>query len=328
MSEVRIVSLGGGTGQGKLVKGLRALPDVTITAVCGVSDSGGSSAKLAAAYNVSNATGDWSRCALALSPIPGVAELLEWRFGSPVIEDAAVNLRAHSAKNLLFAALQSQLGLMGAVQAMSGFLQIAPHRVLPVAVENTDLGATLEGGSIKIVGETLIDTLASNPLWKSERHALEDVFLEPPISAQPLVLEALATAGLIVLSPGDLFTSLLPILLVGGIAEAINQSNAKVVLVPNLMTKPGETDRFSLTDVLGWVERYLRCPVDYALCNNAPIPPEILERYKVELKSEMIPNGAAKDGRLVYADLLDLTDGVVRHHSDKLASAIAEILAH
>lgn len=326
MSEVRIVSLGGGTGQARLLKGLKTLESVVITAICGVSDSGGSTAKLAEAYHVSNATGDWTKCALALSPIPQVAELLEWRFGSPVIEEPKVNLRGHSVKNLLFASLQRQLGLTGAVEAMSEFLQIGPHRVLPVALENADLGATLNGGSVRIVGETLIDTLATNPLWEANRHALEAVFLEPTISAQPGVLEAIARAEAVVLSPGDLFTSLLPILLVEGVSEAIRQSRARVILIPNLMTKAGETDKFTVTDVLEWVERYLGRAVDHVVCNSTPVPTEILERYKRELKSEMIPNGASVGRNLVYADLLDYEECMVRHHPQKLAAAIASLI--
>lgn len=320
---VRVVTLGGGTGQSVVLQGLRKLRNVEITAVCGMHDGGGSTYQLVRDYDLSRCTGDLTACLVALSGLEQIADALLTRFGLPVSREYMLNLKGHSGKNLLFAILEQQFGVVKAAEMMAELLQTGKHRVYPVSTRNATLVASFCNGEFTIRGEAVLDKMGQQShFYDPDQHVLDGISLEPSIPLLPQVKLVIEEADFIVLSPGDLFTSLLPLLLVRGMAAAIKKSKGKIILIPNLMTKRGETDFFTVSDVLGWVERYLPRPVDYIICNNAEIPERILKRYAKEEKSRMIPNGAQEKRKIYFANLVDLSRNRVRHHPDKLARAL------
>lgn len=323
----KIVTIGGGSGQSRLLAGLRTLGNVEITAICGMTDSGGSTARISRAYNLSNCIGDATKCMLGLCPYPLWREKLLWRFDYPNPQEYDLNFHNHSLKNLLFSGLEKQIGLLKALEWMSDFLQIAPHRVLPISEKNSTLTAKLSNGKYTVAGQTLIDTISRNPLWDPDLHSLDSLYLEPKISLYREAKTAIECADFIIFSPGDLFTSLIPNLLVAGVAKALRYAKGTLVYMPNLMTKPGETDKFGVHDMVEWAEKYIDRKIDLVICNNSKIPWHLARKYLKEKKSEPVINKKSIDREVLLVDLLDISENNIRHSSEKIAKVWADLLA-
>ncbi|WP_281267837.1 gluconeogenesis factor YvcK family protein [Sulfoacidibacillus thermotolerans] len=261
----RIVVIGGGTGQPVLLRGLKA-KDAEITAIVTVADDGGSSGRLRSDLYMPP-PGDIRNCLIALADTePLLAELLQYRF------DAGSELSGHSFGNLFLAAMTNITGdFETAVKETSRVLAVR-GRVLPAARRAITLAATFIDGS-RVVGESQI------PLAKKKIKEVE--LLPRHVEPLPEALEALAEADAIVIGPGSLYTSILPNLLVPGIADAIRRSPAKVIYVCNVMTQPGETDGFSASDHVQAIYDHIGPRFfDIIIVNSAPIPQSILEQYE------------------------------------------------
>lgn len=268
-----VVGIGGGTGLSVLLDGLRrcaassrgpAAP-LEISAIVSVADDGGSTGNLREHLGIP-AVGDLRNCIVALAQgEPLWSELFQYRFAG------GNGLHGHALGNLIVAALaQSTGGLNTAVDRLSRPLRMR-GRVLPVTERLVALCAELEGGEV-VAGESAIPGRGAR---------IRRVWLDP---ARPEpgggVLEALADADAIVLGPGSLYTSIVPNLLVAGVAEAIRDASALKILVCNLMTQPGETDGFDASDHLAVVEQYLgRFVVDVCLVHGPAPPPRVEERF-------------------------------------------------
>jgi uncharacterized cofD-like protein len=264
----RVVGIGGGTGLSVLLAGLGRLADrarddgdqpVDITAVVSVADDGGSTGKLRRHLGIP-AVGDLRNCVVALAQgEPLWSELFQHRF------TGGNGLAGHSLGNLIFAALiQRAGGLAAAVDQLAMPLAMR-GRVLPVTEEPVTLCAELEDGEI-LPGESRIPGSGKRIV------RLSMCPTAPPAAAG--VLEAIAAADVVVFGPGSLYTSVVPNLLVDGVAAAIRASGALTVYVCNLTTQPGETDGFDAVDHLRVLEQYLGAPaVDVCLVNRAaPLP--------------------------------------------------------
>lgn len=278
---IRIVTVGGGGGHAVLLDALREIPGISITAICTAFDTGGSTVKLTADYYRRNGLGGWlgdtTKCVAALCPDRALARALLHRFTSG-------SLAGHSVKNLLAAGLvdaannNPSIGLA----MLQSMCSIAPHQVWPVTWDRATLQVKM--GQVVVGGETYIDTAARNPFWDPKLHPIKRVWLSRKVVASPQALAAIVAANLIILAPGDLFTSVLPVLLVDEFADAISQHQAHLVLVLNLMTKIGETDDFCVGDFLHWIEGFAlnhQRVVNTIIANNSPIPDEIVNRYRV-----------------------------------------------
>src|SRR5579859_1676023 len=243
---LKVVALGGGTGMYTVLRGLREYTS-NITAVVSMSDNGGSSGRLRDEFG-SLPPGDVRRCLVALAGDDEamlLRQLFEYRF------DRGLGLNGHSFGNLLLTALSGILGSMDRAVDEAGRLLGICGRVLPVTLTNTTLCATLANG-FEICGETDIDIRKSH-----HSVPIAEVRLKPNATVNPPVLDAIAQADLIVMGPGDLYTSTIPNLLVGGVAEAIRQARGRRVYVCNVMTKRGETDNFSASEFIREIKRYL-----------------------------------------------------------------------
>jgi uncharacterized cofD-like protein len=319
----RIVALGGGTGLPLLLRGLRDILPARetatgglreqLTAIVTVADDGGSSGRLRQAYGVL-APGDIRNCLLALSEGQGtLAALFGYRF------NGRGDLTGHSLGNLILTALsQIEHQFERAVERAGDILAVR-GRVLPATSEAVGLVAEFDDGSW-VEGESRIATVGRR---------IRRVRLQPERApALRQALEALAAADCIVIGPGSLYTSLVPVLLVEGMGEAIARSRARVVLVMNLMTEPGETVGLTAQDHL----RVLRAHapslnVHDAIFNDAPVAEPLRQRYAAEGACPLAVDDADLGtlGCGVWTGDLLAAGDMVRHDPHKLARAVLEV---
>ena len=320
MNRKNIVVVGGGTGNHTTLSGLRAL-DCNLTAVVAMTDSGGSSGRLREELG-HLPPGDLRRCLMALAGDEAssglMRRLFDYRFS------AGDGLSGHNFGNLLLAALTEVTGDTVTAIEQAGRILGIKGAVLPVTLTKSTLCARLENG-LELVGESTIDSRRENL-----DVAIDYIYLDPKAYAYPPVLDAIRRADAIVLGPGDIYTSVLPNLLVEDVAEAITESPAVKIHVCNLMTKPNESAGFRTSNFLALLTEYLgtRQPLDFLLFNNTPISSRLISRYASEGQCP-VPLDEAESltmvGRIVQRPLL--APGVfVRHDPTALASAIMEIV--
>jgi uncharacterized cofD-like protein len=268
----RIVTIGGGTGLPAVLRGLR--PYVTsgestdLTAVVTVTDDGGSSGRLRRSMGLPP-PGDIRNCLVALSEEEELlAGLFQHRYG------ASNELEGHSVGNLILAALAEQTGcFLKAVELSSRVLRTA-GRILPATQANVGLEALLADGSA-IVGETSINRCGQ---------AIRRVVIRPADPAPtPGVLEAIAQADLVAIGPGSLHTSVLPNLLVSGVACALAETDAVVVLIANLVREQSEAVGLDLIEHVAVIEDHAGAPIlDAVLVHDGPLDPAVVARYRDE----------------------------------------------
>ena len=320
MDKKKIVVVGGGTGNHTTLSGLK-YEDCDLTAVVAMTDSGGSSGRLRAELG-QLPPGDIRQCLVALAPDDRssalMARLLDYRF------NAGSGLNGHSFGNLFLTALTEITGNTAtAIEEASRMLSIRAT-VLPVTLSKSTLVACLKDGS-NVVGEANIDQRSENL-----DVPIDYVYLEPKAYAYPPVLEAIETADAIIMGPGDIYTSILPNLLVEDVSEAIKSSNALKICLCNLMTKRGESDGFKASDFVNLIREYLgtTSPLDYLVVNSAPYPERLLQRYSSsgQYPVDVDLTECSKMVRNVVRESL-LSAGVyLRHDPHALASTIMGIL--
>lgn len=253
----RIVVIGGGTGLSVMLRGLKQKP-LDITAIVTVADDGGSSGILREELQIPP-PGDIRNVLTALADTePLLAEVLKYRFPN------GTGLAGHSLGNLILAAMTDITGdFVTGITELSRIFAVR-GRVLPAANQSIVLKAEMEDGSI-VVGES---TIPKSGL------AIRKVFLEPAdVEALPEAVQALREADAILIGPGSLYTSILPNLIVPKLAEAIIQSDAVKLFVCNVMTQPGETDNYSVSDHLTAIHAHIGHHLfDYVIVNDGEIP--------------------------------------------------------
>lgn len=312
----KVVVIGGGTGVYSALSGLREyLTD--LTAVVTMADDGGSTGVLREEFGILP-PGDIRRALLALSHSDNevLRELFSYRFKE------GGGLHGHNFGNLMLTALERITGSFeGAIAEISKILEVR-GRAVPVTLRKSRLFAELENGQV-VAGETNIDIPAHDGRLRISR-----VWLKPKAEINPSLRRILLSADAIVIGPGDLYTSIVPNLLVAGVPEAIRKSKAKKIYVANLMTKFGETGGFSAHDFVAVVERHLGAGVlDYVLVNTKRPQRDRLKKYALE-KAEFVEYDETlfKRGAVpIYADLLR-TKGFLRHDPQKLAKVIVSLL--
>ena len=303
----RIVAVGGGTGLSAILRGLKKIT-ANCCAIVTVTDDGGSSGRLIGERDDALPPGDIRNCLVALSPREGTMEsLFNYRFESPS------ELCGHCLGNLLLSGLADLEGDMAkAVRQISGLLNIR-GRVLPVTLDRVRLGAIVDDGAV-VMGETKI---------VGDCRAIGEVFLDPPdVCVNAEVLSAIAEADVILLGPGSLYSSIIPNLLVPGVIAALRQSRAPVYYVANIMTQPGETDGYSLSDHIAAITRLSPEPfLNGVIFNSQPVSAAMIEKYRAE-NSVPVENDlrAARRHRLqiISVPLLKET-AFVQHDGDALA---------
>lgn len=314
----QVVTLGGGSGQFVLLSALRDIDVLDPCAVVSMTDSGGSTGKLRDELGILP-PGDILKCLVALSPHRDIArKLLLTRFNQ------SQRLAGHNAGNMLLTMLGQYAGSFAeGVQAMAEILDVH-GRILPVTTDRATLVAELTNGE-RVFGERAIDVPRS-----TRREKIQSVYLVPHhsdnVSAYPPVLDAITNADAIIMGPGDLYTSLVPNLLVPGIKEAIADSSARLVFVCNIMTKFGETDGFCVEDFLDVVEHYCGRRIDILVCNDVRPSAPTLQRY-LDYHSALVSlrdrPALARRVKLLSHDLLEERGGVIRHSAPKLSELLS-----
>ena len=312
-NEVKVVVIGGGTGLSTMLRGLKQYTS-HITAIVTVGDDGGGSGKLREDLGMLP-PGDIRNCILALADTePLMEDLLLYRFTEG-------SLKGQCFGNLFLAAMAGiSENFEDAVQKMSSVLAVK-GKVLPVTLDDMKLVAELENGEI-IEGESKIPSEVIVRNTRIKKIAIK------PIDAKPLeeAIKAINNADVIIMGPGSLYTSIIPNLLVKGIPEAICKSPAKKVYISNVMTQPGETDGFKVSNHLKVLMDYgVAENIDYVIANNGIIPPDIKEKYAKE-NAELVvldyENISNLNVNVIEADLIKITKRYVKHNAEKLAELI------
>ncbi len=266
MKPSKLVVIGGGTGSFAVLSALRDhISD--ITALVNMADDGGSTGVLRDELGVLP-PGDVRQCLVALSEAPQeLRDLFNYRFDEG-------SLKGHSFGNLFLSAVQKQTDNFGeAVRMASDILRIK-GQVLPITLDNVRLAISWNDGTT-VHGEGRIDIMH----FVKEK-GLPMLHLQPKASLNPAAERAIAKADAIIIAPGDLYTSLGPLLIVEGVAEALLASNATKIYVSNLVEKPGQTSGFSVADHAAEIERFVGAPfIDYVLYNTGKPDPGLFEKY-------------------------------------------------
>lgn len=312
----KIVVIGGGTGVFTVLSGLKKYP-VDLSAIVTMADNGGSTRILREEFGILP-PGDIRRALVALAQSEKMlASLFNYRFKN------GRGLAGHNFGNLLITALERIKGDFEKAIDEAGKILNIKGEVIPVTLKNTNLYALLEDGKI-IEGEENIDVPKHNPCLK-----IKKVYLEPKARVNQRAKSAILKADFIVIGPGDLYTSIIPNLLVRGIPQAIKKSKAKKIYISNLMTKLGETNNFNGTDFIEGIEKYLgRNVLDYVIFNNKR--PLISRVAKYEKEGSVFVRCNKKDFKqkkykIIYGNFLR-DKGFIRHDPVKLAKIILQII--
>lgn len=308
----KVVVFGGGNGLSTLLSGLKEFP-VDITAIVSVSDDGKSTGRLREEFNIP-AMGDVRRVLISLSEVePIVEKLMNYRF------QTTSDLDGHTVGNLMLTALTNITGNMSDSIEVLGNVFNLKGKVLPLTEDNVVLMAHMKDGKT-IEGEHIITDYPSQ---------IQDLFYkeEPVIPTQ--VLEEISQADMIILSMGSLFTSVICNLISREVIQAIDESHAKILYVCNIMTQPGETDDFTVSDHVETLNRYLgKNKITDVIVNTGEITPEVIEKYAVEEQKDpvVIDYENLKDVHLIEDQLVKIINDQIHHDVMKLGLDIYSTL--
>ena len=321
-----VVTVGGGTGSFVVLSGLKNY-EIDLNAIITMMDSGGSTGKLRDQLGVLP-PGDLRQALVALSEASDIwRKLFTYRF-------EAGDLKGHNFGNIFLSAIEKITDSnQEAIDRAADILQTG-GRVIPITFDKCTLCAKYEDGSV-IEGESNID--------ENEKAGIriKNIFLKPPANINLEAKRALERANVLIFGPGDLYTSILPNLLVSGVRETLRYVKAKKVFVVNLMTKVGQTEGFKVSDFINEIEKYLgEGSLNYVVVNSKKPSDDLINRYKEVdkvLPVEDDVGGTYRRARIIRANILsdyaydksssdDLKRSLIRHDPDKLAKVLYRII--
>ena len=309
----KVTIFGGGTGMSTLLKGLKEFP-LDITSVVSVCDDGKSTGKLRKEFNIP-AMGDIRRVMISLSETePLMEKLLNYRFSSNS------ELNEHTVGNLLLTAGTQITGnLSDGIKSISKVLNLK-GKVIPFSEDNIVLSAIMEDDSI-VNGEHYI---TESPL------KIKKVYYEKEPEICDEVFDSIDESDLIILSMGSLYTSIIPNLLSKKIIEKLDKTSAKIMYVCNMVTQPGETDDFKVSDHLKVLNSYLGIhKIDILVANTGSIDKEVAEKYStLEQKDPVLFDEENIDCDTILNNYVTINDGVIRHNVEKLSLDIYSYLVN
>lgn len=309
----KVTIFGGGTGMSTLLKGLKEFP-LDITSVVSVCDDGKSTGKLRKEFNIP-AMGDIRRVMISLSETePLMEKLLNYRFSSNS------ELNEHTVGNLLLTVGTQITGnLSDGIKSISKVLNLK-GKVIPFSEDNIVLSAIMEDDSI-VNGEHYI---TESPL------KIKKVYYEKEPEICDEVFDSIDESDLIILSMGSLYTSIIPNLLSKKIIEKLDKTSAKIMYVCNMVTQPGETDDFKVSDHLKVLNSYLGIhKIDIVVANTGSIDKEVAEKYStLEQKDPVLFDEENIDCDTILNNYVTINDGVIRHNVEKLSLDIYSYLVN
>ena len=326
-NDIKITVIGGGTGSFAILSALKSHTK-QLAAIVNMVDDGGSTGVLRDELGTLP-SGDVRQCLVALSDSPKIRALFDYRF-----EEGTFG--GHPFGNILLTALEKVSGSFSeAVETASDILRINGI-VIPATLDDVRLKMEWPKDSITLHGERVID---AHYFKQDPRKAT--LSLVPSATANPTAIAAIEQADIVVISPGDLYTSLGPLLIIDGIAEALKKTKATCVYVANLVTKRGQTTGFSVSDHAGEIERFVGAPfLDYVLYNEQVPSKEISKKYKkegafsVRIDKSVLNKAPYKSiagnflGKVVKkkkSDILPAVRSLIRHDPVTVAAAIIDI---
>lgn len=302
----KVVVLGGGNGLSYLLNGLKQYP-LDITAIVSVCDNGSSTGILREEFNIP-AVGDIRRVLVSLSETePLVETLFNYRFST------TSDLNGHTIGNLLLTAVQEMTGsLSEGIEVLSKILNLK-GKVVPLTEDNVTLmGEMIDGSIVEGEHELTVD-----------KRQIKRVFYKEEATPTKEAIDAIKAADLIILSMGSLFTSIIPNLICDEIVEALDSSKAKILYTCNIVTQPGETDNFTVTDHVKMLNKYLKKrKVDVVIANSGYIDVKMAEKYKTLEQKDPVKydeeNFDNFDMQVIGDDLVTISNNMIRHNSLKL----------
>ena len=310
----KIVIFGGGSGLSQLLKGLKLFP-MDLTAVVSVSDNGRSTGLLRKDFNIP-AVGDITKVMLAMSDVDDdVRQLLSYRFKS------SNSIENHSIKNLMLTALLDIKGNFKESLPVLGRILDLKGNVLPLTEASVDLIGIANDGS-EIIGQAEITNSGKKII---------DVRYSENFTVNKDVIKAVRNADLIIFSAGSLLTSIFPHIIVPELAEEIRHSKAKKMYICNLVTQPGETNGFKVSDHIKMLQKHLgEDGIDIVMANNGPLSKDIAKKYASKEQKDPVPldeNKLKKMNLEVIKDnLVVIEDNLIRHDSLKVGYLIFSYL--
>lgn len=302
----KVAVLGGGSGLSYLLNGLKQYP-IDITAIVSVCDNGSSTGILREEFNIP-AVGDIRKVLVSLSETePLVEKLFNYRFNT------TSDLNGHAVGNLLLTAVEEMTGsLSEGIEALGKILNLK-GKVVPLTEDNVTLMGEMNDGSI-VEGESQITI---------DKRQIKRVFYKEEATPTKEAIDAIMEADLIVLSMGSLFTSIIPNLICDGIIDALAKTKAKILYTCNIVTQPGETDNFTVTDHVEMLNKYLKKrKVDIVIANNGNISKRMAEKYKTLEQKDPVrydeENFNKYDMEVIGDDFVTIYNNMIRHNSLKL----------
>lgn len=317
----KVVVIGGGTGTFVVLTGLKKYP-LDLSVIVSMMDSGGSTGRLRDQLGVLP-PGDLRQCLVALSETSDLwRNLFLYRFQSG-------DLAGHNFGNIFLTALEKNAANYQEVVNNASFILKTKGEVIPVTFNKVNLCVQYEDGEV-IETEGRIDKAIH------KRTRIKKAFLKPKAKANKRAVLEISQSNYIIIGPGDLYTSLIPNLIVEGIKEAIIASKAKIIGVVNLMTKSGQTTGYKASDHLKDIESYLARKINTAVVNTGQIPEQALAHYK-KFKEQPVRDDLSRDRRAIRLDLVSRSiynkskvdstiRSLVRHDPDKLGQALFKII--
>ena len=320
----KIVVIGGGTGTTAVLSGLKQYPDLDLSVIVSMTDDGGSNAVVRDQFGLLPLS-DVRKSIIALAETDSqlLRELFTYRFAK------GEGLSGHTLGNLMMMAATDISGSEEvAIQRLSVLFNVK-GQVIPVTLEQTRLVAEYESGQ-QVKGEHLID----EP--EKDLGRIKNLTLSDSVAANPRAVAAIQNAEVIIIGPGDLYTSTLANIIVPGIAEAIKNSQAQIIFVNNLMTKRGQTEEMSAADLVKEITRYVRREPDMTLIHNQNFSSQILQKY-ADRNEYPIVDDLPQTAAYQRADLADNTEALpdqgdtlvrslIRHNSTKLGKILRELI--
>ncbi|MBP9690867.1 YvcK family protein [Candidatus Woesebacteria bacterium] len=320
----KVTVIGGGTGTFVVLSGLKQY-DLDLGAIVTMMDSGGSTGRLRDQLGVLP-PGDVRQCMVALSDATDLwRKLFLYRFENG-------DLKGHNFGNIFISALEKVCDDYDTVLETASTILNTKGPVMPVTFEKAHLCVEYENGTV-LKGESVIDE--DNP----ETARIKRAYIEPQVAVNPDAVKRIQESDFIIIGPGDLYTSIVPVFLVDHLKEELTRSKAQVIYNLNLMTKLGQTTGYEAIDHIRDLEKYIgRCP-EYVVTNTGEIPQAVLEWYDKHDERPVLNNLRANGykGTIIEEDIINrshiekssadtLTRSVLRHDSDKLATILFDII--
>lgn len=315
MKNKKVVVIGGGHGQSTILRGIKEIDGIDLTAIVTVADDGGSTGRLRRRFHIP-AMGDIRNVLISLAEHETLlSQLMNYRFEMVGDDENDLDVEGHNLGNLILTAMTDSTGsFMDAISILSKVLNVK-GTIIPSSLQVITLFAIMEDGTI-VQGEANIPNF---------NNRISKVFYDRKVYATPLAIKAILEADLIIYGIGSLYTSILPNLIIEDIDDALKETKAQKVYFCNIMSQPGETDRYTLEDHVEALNKH-GAFIDKVIMANDEIPKELIVKYSKEGSTIVKPKRMKHDYEIIYESLLDFKDNLIRHDSQKIKKAVEKLL--